>query len=283
MAELGEPQVLAAGFTFLEAPRWHRGRLWFSDFYDHKVLAVDESGRVETVVEVPKQPSGLGWTREGALLIVSMLDKKLMRFDGGALKPFADLGGIATGPCNDMVVDAKGRAYVGNFGYDRHNGEAPRNAAVARVDPDGSVHVAAEDLAFPNGSVITPDGKTLIVAETFGSQLTAFDIAADGSLSNRRTFAAMGQTRPDGICLDAEGAVWVADAGGGRAVRVREGGAIADTISLSPRHAYACMLGGNDGKTLFILTSSASGPANAAKRDARVETVRVSVPHAGLP
>ena len=214
---------------------------------------------------------------------VPMLDKKLMRFDGSALSAFADLGGIATGPCNDMVVDAKGRAYVGNFGYDRHNGEAPRNAAVARVDPDGSVHVAAEDLAFPNGSVVTPDGKTLIVAETFGNQLTAFDIAADGALSNRRTFAAMGQTRPDGICLDAEGAVWVADAGGGRAVRVREGGAIAATIPLSPRNAYACMLGGDDGKTLFILTSSASGPANAGKKDARVETVRVSVPHAGLP
>jgi sugar lactone lactonase YvrE len=283
MPQFAEPQVLAAGFTFLEAPRWRQGRLWCSDFYDHRVLAVDERGAVETVVEVAKQPSGLGWTWEGALLIVSMLDRMLMRFDGGMLSPFADLGGVATGPCNDMVVDAKGRAYVGNFGYDRHGGEAPRNAAMARVDPDGSVHMAADDLGFPNGTVITPDGKTLIVAETFANRLTAFDIAADGTLSKRRIFATIEGMRPDGICLDAEGAVWVADAGGGRALRLREGGTVTDTISLAPRHAYACMLGGDDGKTLFLLTSSASGPATAATRDARVEIVRVAVPHAGLP
>ena len=238
---------------------------------------------METVVTVPKQPSGLGWTREGALLIVSMLDRMLMRFDGGTLKPFADLGSVATGPCNDMVVDAAGRAYVGNFGFDRHRGEPPRMACLARVDPDGRVTRAADELSFPNGTVITPDGRTLIVAETLAHRLTAFDVATDGALSNRRVFAALDGCFPDGICLDAEGAVWVADARTPRVLRVFEGARVDRTIATGTRFAFACMLGDDDRRTLYLCTSTGSGPAMADKQDGAIERVRVDVPGAGLP
>ena len=180
MATTTPLEVLIDGLTFPEAPRWHGGKLWFSDFYSFRVLAVDLDGRVQTIAEVPNRPSGLGWTPEGALLIVSMLDRALLRLEGGKPSKVADLSALAGGPCNDMVVDAKGRAYVGNFGYDRHAGEEPRTTCIARVDPDGRVVRAADDLLFPNGTVITPDGGTLIVGETFAHRLTAFDIRADG-------------------------------------------------------------------------------------------------------
>ena len=277
------PEVLLGGLTFPEGPRWREGRLWFSDFYSQRVMAVGMDGRAQTIVEVPNRPSGLGWTPAGELLIVSMLDRRLLRFDGAALHVVADLQALATGPCNDMVVDRMGRAYVGNFGYDRHKGEAPRTACIARVDPDGSVFSAAEELVFPNGMVITPDGATLIVAETFAARLTAFDIGSDGALSNRRVFAAIAGSHPDGICLDAEGAVWVSNPMGDRIERVFEGGRIAASIATGARGSYACMLGGPEGRTLFILTNSGSGPAMAAKTDGRIEIIEVEVPGAGLP
>lgn len=283
MDEAGKVEVLLEGLKFPEAPRWRDGKLWFSDFYAHRVATVDLDGRAETIVEVPQRPSGLGWTPSGELLIVSMLDRRLLRFDGARLHLVAELSSVATGPCNDMVVDAAGRAYVGNFGYDRHNGEAPRNACIARVDPDGRVARAADDLVFPNGAVITPDGRTLIVGETFANRLTAFDVGADGALTRRRVFAEMDGVFPDGICLDAEGAVWVTNPRGDRVVRVFEGGRIAETIPTGERGSYACMLGGADRRTLFILTNSGSGPAMAAKSDGRIEMVRVGVPGAGLP
>jgi sugar lactone lactonase YvrE len=204
--------VVVDGLTFAEAPRWRDGALYFSDFYSHRVLRVDIGGYVDVVVELPERPSGLGWRPDGTLLIVAMDSRRLMRLDGDKASPVADLSAIATGPCNDMVVDGKGRAYVGNFGFDRHRGEPERTTCIARVDPDGRVTRAAEDLLFPNGTVITPDGRTLIVAETFAHRLSAFDVAADGALSNRRVFAQVDGCFPDGICLDAEGAVWVADA-----------------------------------------------------------------------
>jgi sugar lactone lactonase YvrE len=172
---------------------------------------------------------------------------------------------------------------VGNFGFDRHRGEPEKPACIARVDPDGRVTRAADDLLFPNGTVVTDDGRTLIVAETLGHRLTAFDVAADGSLSNRRVFARLAGVFPDGICLDAEGAVWVADARTPRVVRVFEGGRIERTISTGDRCAFACMLGGLDRTTLFICTNFASGPAVADKRDGRIEAVAVDVPGAGLP
>ena len=276
--------ILLSGLTFPEGPRWHDGRLWFSDFYSHRVIAVDPQGRAETIVQVPQQPSGLGWLPDGSLLIVSMLDRKLMRFADGVLSEYADLSKFATGPCNDMVVDAQGRAYVGNFGFDRHKGEPERTTCLIRVDPDRFVSIATEELLFPNGAVITPDGKKLIIGETIGQCLTIFDIAADGSLANRGVFAQMPEMFPDGICLDAEGAVWFSNPRKGYVARVFEGGRIAERIEVGPgRGAYACMLGGEDGRTLFILTNSGSGPDMASKTDGRIETVRVEVPGAGWP
>jgi sugar lactone lactonase YvrE len=283
MATTDRVETLLARLTFPEAPRWRDGRLWFSDFYTHRVMTVDEAGRSETIVEVPQRPSGLGWTRDGKLLVVSMLDRCLMKLDKGRLSVFADLSAVAGGLCNDMVVDAAGRAYVGNFGYDRHRGEAPRSTCIARIDPDGGIVRAAEDLMFPNGSVITPDGKTFIVGETYGNRLTAFDIEDDGALVNRRLFAALDDCFPDGICLDAEGAVWVTDAKGCRVLRVFDGGRIERVVSTGAQGTFACMLGGADRRTLFLCTSSGSGPQMAEKRDGRIDFLRVDVPGAGLP
>lgn len=276
-------ELLLDGLSFGEGPRWRQGRLWFSDFYVHQVRTVDESGKTEIVVEVPGRPSGLGWRPDGTLLIVSMTDRRLMRFAGGKLAVEAELKPLATGHCNDMVVDGKGRAYVGNFGFDRHAGEAERPAVLIRVDPDGSVHQAADGLMFPNGTVVTPDGKTMIVAETFAKRLTAFDVAADGTLSNRRVWAETPSCNADGICLDAEGGIWVTGAFTHRMVRVLEGGKVTHDMDLGPRSAYACMLGGADRRTLFVITNSGSGPAIADKREGRIETMRVDVPGAGLP
>jgi sugar lactone lactonase YvrE len=276
-------ETLIDGLTFPEAPRWHDGKLWFSDFYSLRVLAVDLRGNATTVVQVPQRPSGLGWRPDGTLLIVSMLDRSLYRLDADQLVRVADLSAMARGLCNDMVVDAQGRAYVGNFGYDRHAGEEPRTTCIVRIDLDGRAVRAADDLLFPNGTVITPDGKTLIVGETFAHRLTAFDVAADGSLGNRRLFAHIDGLHPDGICLDAEGGIWVADPWGKRVVRVLDGGRIERTISTGERGAYACMLGGDDRRTLFICTNTGSGPAMAEKRDGRIDFLRVDVAGAGLP
>jgi len=276
-------EPLLDGLTFGEGPRWHGGKLWFSDFYDHQVRTVDESGKAETIVEVPGRPSGLGWRPDGTLLIVSMTDRRLMRFAGGKLSIEAELKPLATGHCNDMAVDSAGRAYVGNFGFDRHAGEELRPAALIRVDPDGSVHQAADGLMFPNGTVITPDGETMIVAETFAKRLTAFDIGADGTLSNRRVWAETPDCYPDGICLDAEGAIWVAGAFTGHLSRILEGGEVVQDYFLSMHRAYACMLGGVEGRTLFVITNTDSDPETAKKREGRIEIVRVDVPGAGLP
>lgn len=278
----GTIDVLLSGLTFPEAPRWHQGKLWFSDFYTQRVLTLAAKSGAETVVHVPQRPSGLGWRRDGTMLVVSMLDRRLLAFDGSAPCTVAELGALATGPCNDMVVDAADRAYIGNFGFDRHAGESPHSTCLIRVDSDGSVHRAADDLMFPNGMVITPDGATLIVAETYAHRLTAFAIGRDGELGQRRLFATLPECFPDGICLDAEGAVWVADAHGRRVIRVREGGEIAQTIA-TERTVYACMLGGDDRRRLFLCTSTGSGPGMAEKRDGRIEAVRVDVPGAGLP
>jgi len=275
--------TLLEGLTFPEGPRWRDGRLCFSDFYSHRVLTVDLDGASATVVEVPAQPSGLGWTPDGRLLVVSMLDRRLLRLDADGLAAVADLSGLATGPCNDMVVDAAGRAYVGNFGYDRHAGQPPRDACLARVDPDGAVTAVADRMMFPNGSVITEDGSTLIVAETHARRLTAFDLAADGTLANRRVFADLGEGYPDGICLDEKGAIWFADPRRKGVYRVREGGRVEQTISTGDRGAYACMLGGADRRTLFVCTSAASGPAATRETAGRIEVARVEVPGAGLP
>ena len=292
-------QLVADGFSFLESPRWHDGRLWLSDFYTGRVLTVGAGGRTDTVAEVPEQPSGLGWLPDGRLLVVSMRDRRLLRLEpSGELAEHADLSGLATGHVNDMVVDAAGRAYVGNFGFDLMAGEGIRAASLVRVDPDGSVEAVAEDLLFPNGCVLLPDA-TLVVAETFGRRLTAFAVGVDGALQDRRTWAsfgppaegpdlrtfrAAGPGAPDGLCADEEGAVWVADAMGARVLRVREGGEVVEEISTGPLGVFACMLGGEDRRTLYLCTAPSS--AERERRDTReaaLLSVRVDVPGAGLP
>lgn len=276
-------QVLAEGFCFLEGPRWHEGRLFVSDMHADRVVAVDEEGRVEVVLDVPERPSGLGWLPDGRMLVVSMVNRQLLRCDPDGVRVHADLHGIATYHCNDMVVDAVGRAYVGNFGFDWEVRETPQPAALALVYPDGRVVRAAAGLSFPNGTVITPDGGTLIVAESFGACLTAFDIAADGTLVNRRVWASLDGVGPDGICLDAEGAVWVASPLSYEIVRVRQGGVVSHSIKFE-QHPVACMLGGDGRRTLFVLTApSLEREACRTARGARIETMRVDVPGAGWP
>ena len=280
---------LAGGLRFGEGPRWHGGKLWFSDMYDHAVKTVDLQGHVETMVEIEGQPSGLGWLPDGRLLVVSMLDRRVLRLETERLVVHAELGGVAAFHCNDMVVDERGRAYVGNFGFDLHAAEATgdfssmKSADLALVDVDGSVRVAARDLHFPNGTVITPDGKTLVVAESMGRRLTSFDRNSDGTLGKRRVWAELGDRLPDGICLDAEGAIWVANAGAPECVRVAKGGQVLQVIPTGD-HCYACMLGGPEGTDLFMLTSASSHPSRTtAERGARVLVSRVTVPHAGRP
>jgi sugar lactone lactonase YvrE len=293
-----DTRVVREGLYFGEGPRWHEGRLWYSDFYDHAVHALAPDGRDERVVEVAAQPSGLGWLPDGRMLIVSMLDRKVLRMEAdGGLVTHADLADVAGWHCNDMVVDTQGRAYVGNFGCDFEaviatdgigslfGEDSPVLTVLALVEPTGEVSIAAEGLLFPNGTVITPDGRTLIVGESFGSRLTAFDVHADGRLSGRRVWADLRAQRiaPDGICLDAEGAIWVANAAGGGLVRVAEGGEVLDTIEFS-QTAFACMLGGDDGRDLYAVTAPTSNPADVLPAPkGKVEVARVDVPHAGQP
>jgi sugar lactone lactonase YvrE len=295
-----EIRTLVTDLSYLECPRWHDGRLWFVDFYLHQVLSVTEDGgdlRVEA--EVPQQPSGLGWLPDGRLLVVSMRDARLLRReDDGTLVTHADLSAHVGGHPNDMVVDAQGRAYVGNFGFDLMNGAPLAPASLLRVDPDGTVTAVADDLWFANGSVLTDDGSLLLVDETFGNRVSAFDVAADGSLSGRRTWAAFGDMpterelekalpqvviAPDGCCLDAEGALWIADGLGARVIRVREGGEILEEIPTGTG-VFACMLGGEDGRTLYACTApDFDENARSKAREAALVAVRVDVPHAGRP
>ncbi|MCF8024121.1 MAG: SMP-30/gluconolactonase/LRE family protein [Desulfobacteraceae bacterium] len=292
--------TLISGYSFLEAPRWHDNRLWLSDFYLKQVIAVDPNGGVEVIAEVPGQPSGLGWLPDGRLLIVSMTDRKLLRREKeGSLVEHADLSEVAGGHANDMVVDSQGRAYVGNFGFDLMAGAPLQTASLARVDPDGTVSVAAEGLYFPNGSMITPDGQTLIVNETFANRISAFDIRADGSLGSRRDWAVLGpmpkgrelaevipqaKVASDGGVLDAEGAVWLADAIGNRALRVAEGGRILDEIATGGQGVFACTLGGVNRQTLYLCVAPDFAEHNRkAAREAAIWAVEVDVPGAGLP
>jgi sugar lactone lactonase YvrE len=289
------------GMSYLEGPRWHDGRLYVSDFYTGAIVAVDLDGGAEpeTVATVPEQPSGLGWMPDGSLLAVSMRDRRLLRFrDGGEPEVHADLADLAPWHLNDMVVDSQGRAFVGNFGFDLMAGGAIRTAAIIRIDADGTATVAAEDLRFPNGTVITPDARTLIVAETLGGRLTAFDLGDDGTLSNRRVWAtlspvvdtedmgeliAAGGIAPDGTALDADGCVWAADALGGRVLRVRQGGEIVEEIAPGTG-VFACALGGAEGRTLVMC--AAPSFAEHERRDTREAVLlacEVDVPRAGLP
>ncbi len=278
-------QPFVTDVDFGEGPRWHDGSFWYSDFYQGCVYRVNEAGERVAVAEVAERPSGLGWLPDGQMLIVSMTNRKVLRLGGDGLVEHADLSGVATWYCNDMVVAANGNAYVGNFGFDLDKGglDAFTGAALALVRPDGTVETAATDLAFPNGSVITPDGSTLIVGETFGAQYTAFTIAADGTLSDRRIWASVPDTAPDGCVLDADGGIWFSDARGNRVLRVLEGGEVTDTID-TPLPTYACTLGGPDGRTLYILTAASASPDEARGSGAGViYTTTVDAAHAGRP
>ena len=280
----GPLTMVLGGLAFPEGPRWRDGRLWFSDMHAHEVIAMTPEGARETVFTHEGPVSGLGWLPDGRMLVVSMEDRKLLRIEAdGKVAVHADLGGVATGHCNDMVVDAKGRAYVGNFGFVFPGGEQ-KPAKMARVDPDGRVVEAAGDLVFPNGTMITPDGKTLIVGETFGARMTAFDVADDGALSNRRVWAQLPERAvPDGACLDAEGAVWVASPTTNDVIRLKEGGEVLDRIT-ADQGCFACMLGDEDRRTLYVLTAAGAGAEDAKRlRGGRIETARVAVPGAGLP
>jgi sugar lactone lactonase YvrE len=286
-------RVVARGLHFGEGPRWHDGRLWFSDFYDHAVKSLGADGEVRTELVIDDQPSGLGWLPDGRLLVVAMQRRQLLRRDLGGIALHADLSGIASFHANDMVVDGQGGAYVGNFGFDLDAGIRARGvqsvladhptARMARVMPDGTVHEAASDLHFPNGCVITPDGGTMIVAETLAMRLTAFDRAADGSLANRRVWATLGMRAPDGICLDADGHVWIANALAPECVLVARGGDVIATVRTS-QPCFACMLGGPGRSTLYVMTAPSSSPAEvSAARLGAIECAEVSTPGAGWP
>jgi sugar lactone lactonase YvrE len=288
--------LLDAG-KFFEGPRWHDGHWYVSDLYRHHVLKIDTAGRAEVVAVVPNQPSGLGWMPDGSLLIVSMLDRQLLRrHPDGRLTQHADLVPYTAGPTNDMVVDRHGRAYVGNFGFDLFGGGAPTPAAVVMVSTDGHCGIVAEDVKFPNGMVITPDGCTLIVAETFDANLLAFKIADDGSLNERRDWARLGNSppwnsietllqtdfAPDGCALDAENHVWVADAMNGRACRIAPEGRIVETVTAPNGWGlYSCALGGHQGKTLLTCVAPDFHDGHRkAKAEAILYTHEVRVPMA---
>ena len=285
--------------SYLEGPRWHDGRIWVADFYTHQVLSAREDGsdlRVEA--EVPNQPSGLGWLVDGRLLVASMRDRTLLRREtDGTLVTHADLGDHVGGHLNDMVVDTQGRAFLGNFGFDLMGGAPLAPANLLRIDPDGTVTDVADDMLFTKVSAITDDG-ILLVGETFGNQITAFDITSQGTLERRRAWASFGErpterdlegalaqvrVAPDGWCLDAEGALWIADAVNGRLIRVREGGDILEEISPGTG-VFACMLGGRDGRTLFACAAPDFQEDNRKNaREASLLAIRVDVPRAGLP
>jgi sugar lactone lactonase YvrE len=275
--------ILAEGFLFPEGPRWHEDKLWVSDMQSRWVATVDLQGKTEKIVEVPGSPSGLGWLPDGRLLVVSMTDRRLLRLDPEGLSEAADLSRLASFHCNDMVVDRRGRAYIGNFGFDFAARAPVSPAEIVLVNPEGQARVVSDGLLFPNGTVITPDGQTLIVAETFGHRLTAFDLEPDGALSHRRVWADLEGAFPDGICLDAEGAIWVAAPEPGEVRRIRERGLVTHRVKVSTR-PYACMLGGPERRTLLVCTAESAVPGRGRGRvGGRIEILEVEVPGDGLP
>lgn len=276
--------ILLDSLTFPECPRWHDGALWFSDVHAHTIIRMTANGHAERIVENARQPAGLGWLPNGDLLYARMVDRTLVRrTPPGDESIVADLSALEAVQINDMVVSAEGRAYIGGFGFDINKGDQLALSSIMLVQPDGTASIAAADMRFPNGMVITPDGKTLIAAETVGRCLTAFDIADDGTLHKRREWAAL-PVFPDGICLDAENAVWVASPTTSECLRVREGGEITHTVKSQAKGVYACMLGGPHGTTLYLCTANTTGPELAQGISTGwIETVEAEIPHAGLP
>ena len=287
--------VVHEGLGFGEGPRWHGGRLWFSDFYRRGVYSIAQDGSDERLEhEVATQPSGLGWAPNGDLLCVSAVDQKILRFSDRGVTTHADIAAHCGFWANDMVVSSTGHAYVGSFGFDLDTelgargmdgllAWPPPTTNVVVVGPDGAILQVVPDMSFPNGSVITPDGATLIVGETFAGRLSAFTIDEDGTLSNRRLWAQLEWVAPDGNCLDANGDVWVANPITNQCVLVREGGEVIATVTTTI-NAFACMLGGDDGRTLFVMTAPSSDRFKIGDTTlGTIEVARVATPGAGLP
>ena len=283
MAEL---QTLISGIAFGEQPRWHEDRLWFSDWGPPEVIAVDLEGTSEVILRAPSFPCCVDWLPDGRLLVVSGHEGLLLRRErDGSLVTHADLSTVSDPPAgNELVVDGRGNAYINGGGFDLMTGEEFAPGIVALVTPDGSARQVADGLAFPNGMAVTPDNSTLVVAESYARKLTAFDIAADGGLSNRRVWADLNDGVPDGICIDAERAVWYADVPNQRCVRVREGGEVLQTVELD-RGCFACALGGPDRRTLFMMATEWRGPEAMFKgpRTGQVATTVAPAPGAGWP
>ena len=273
---------LIGGIDFGEGPRWHNGRLWYSDFHQKTLYSVDLNGERSVEFTLDDQPSGLGWMPDGSMLVVSMVNRQVLRVSSDGVSVHADLSELATWHCNDMVVSSSGHAYVGNFGFDLDNRAEFCKTVMVHVTPEGDASVGADGLSFPNGSVITPDEKTLIVGETLGGCYTSFSINEDGSLSDPSLWAEVPGMFPDGCTMDDEETIWFADASTPRVVRVAKGGKILDEVE-TPQVPFACMLGGEDGKTLFILTADSSGPNQAGSGSGNIWTHNVDVAKAGLP
>jgi len=287
---MSDVHTLLTGLVVGESPRWHAGRLWFSNWGAQEIIALEAPGKSEVVARVPSTiPFSIDWLPDGRLLVVSGREGLLLRHDAGdGFVTHADLRPLSTQPWNEIVVDGRGTIYLNNICFDFGN-EDFRPGIIARVTPEGGVQQLADGIAFPNGMVVTPDNSTLIVAESFAGQLTAFDIAADGSLSNRRVWAELfGPGGGDGICMDAEGAIWCTASDHGKAVcaRVREGGEVLERFELE-RAGFACMLGGDDGQTLFLLVAEFPGVERMdtmfRSRTGRVLARRAPAPHAGWP
>lgn len=278
-----DPRILMTGIALGESPRWHDGRLWFSDWGAQEVIAVDSSGTSEVVARVPTFPFCIDFLPDGRLLIVSGGDGLLLRREpDSSLVTHADLTSLAAPPWNDIVADGRGNIFVNNLGFSFGTGAAFAPGSIVVVTPDGKARQVADGLAFPNGMAVTPDNTTLLVAESYGERLTAFDIAAEGGLSNRRTWAETPGDHPDGICLDAEGAVWYGDVGSSRCVRVREGGEALQTVTLD-RGCFACMLGGADRKTLYMVAAKWPDAMSDGEHTGQVLAVDVETPGAGWP
>ncbi len=281
-SSLPEPRTLLTGLALGESPRWRDDRLWFADWGAQEVVAVDLQGKRDVMVRMPSFPFCIDWLPDGRLLIVSAREGLLLRQEpDGSLVTHADLTGLSRSPWNEIVVDGRGNMYLNNIGFDFPGGDVVPGI-VSLVTPNGALRQVADGVAFPNGMAVTPNNATLILAESYANRLSAFDIAADGSLSNRRVWAEVGNDHPDGICLDADGAVWYADVGNKRCVRVREGGEVLRTIDLD-RGCFACMLGGVDKRTLFMMASEMPTPATMAARTGQVLTAEAPAPGVGWP
>jgi sugar lactone lactonase YvrE len=281
---LPEQRLLADGLRFAEAPRWHDDRLWFSDVHDYRLKAVTLDGAFEVVAEVPSRPSGLGVLPDGRVLMATALDGRLWTVTAdGTVTEAADLSGLAQGLLNDMVVDGHGRAYVGDIGFNMAEGEPPRPGRVLLWSEGEAPRVAAEDVVFPNGCVVTPDGTRYLVAETMAERISSFAVEADGSLGDRRRFAAL-PSPPDGLCLDADGTVWAGLPHDGAFVRVREGGAIEERVASQAPFAVACALGGHERRTLFMCSAYTDlQRLGRGETTGRIDALEVAVPGVGWP